>query len=123
MNRPEQAIQIACARYLLGLETHLRTFTFCHTPNGGKRTKAEAGIFKAMGVRAGFPDLMILPMTDKPPFFVELKAKAGALSPAQKVFHAILNTLGYEVHTITAENPTDGVIQLGRILQNKGIVK
>ena len=31
-----------------------------HTPNGGKRTRAEAGKFKAMGVRAGFPDIAIL---------------------------------------------------------------
>jgi hypothetical protein len=28
-----------------------------HTPNGGKRTDAEAGIMKAMGVRAGVSDL------------------------------------------------------------------
>lgn len=29
-----------------------------HTPNGGKRSKAEAGRFKAMGVKAGIPDLL-----------------------------------------------------------------
>lgn len=31
-----------------------------HTPNGGRRSKREAGILKAMGVRAGVPDLAII---------------------------------------------------------------
>jgi hypothetical protein len=31
-----------------------------HVPNGGKRSKAEAGIFKGLGVLAGVPDLIIL---------------------------------------------------------------
>jgi hypothetical protein len=31
-----------------------------HVPNGGGRSKAEAGIFKAMGVLAGFPDLLVI---------------------------------------------------------------
>lgn len=30
-----------------------------HTPNGGGRSKAEGGIFKAMGLRAGYPDLSL----------------------------------------------------------------
>lgn len=30
-----------------------------HTPNGGGRSAAEGGIFKAMGVRAGYPDLTL----------------------------------------------------------------
>lgn len=31
-----------------------------HTPNGGARTAAEAGIFKALGVKPGIPDIFIL---------------------------------------------------------------
>lgn len=31
-----------------------------HVPNGGGRSKAEAGILKAMGVLAGMPDLLII---------------------------------------------------------------
>ena len=30
-----------------------------HSPNGGKRDKAQAGIFKAMGTKAGYPDLTL----------------------------------------------------------------
>jgi hypothetical protein len=32
---------------------------YFHCPNGGKRSKAEGGIFKALGVRAGMPDLIV----------------------------------------------------------------
>ena len=35
-----------------------------HSPNGGKRSKSEAGRFKLMGTKAGFPDLVIFLRTD-----------------------------------------------------------
>ena len=40
---------------------------FCHVPNGGKRGRIEAAIFKGLGVQAGVPDLLIF---DPPPFHV-----------------------------------------------------
>lgn len=48
-----------------------------HVPNGGGRSKAEAGIFKALGVLAGFPDLLII----GPQFVgaIELKAPPAQL--------------------------------------------
>lgn len=47
------------------LVTHLRArlpapWLVMHVPNGGGRSKAEAGILKAMGVLAGFPDLLVI---------------------------------------------------------------
>lgn len=30
----------------------------CHVPNGGGRSKAEAGIFRALGVKGGVPDVL-----------------------------------------------------------------
>ena len=30
-----------------------------HIPNGGKRGKAEAGRFRAMGVKSGVPDIFL----------------------------------------------------------------
>lgn len=42
----------------------LRGICFTHVPLGGYRTKAEAGIFRAMGVSAGIPDYLIF---DRPP--------------------------------------------------------
>ena len=43
-NRPEQQIQRAVVQYL-GIMENLGELTFFHVPNGGRRSKAEAGIF------------------------------------------------------------------------------
>lgn len=51
-------------------------------PNGGGRSKAEAGILKATGVKAGAPDLVIL--WEGMFFGIELKAPKGTLSDSQK---------------------------------------
>ena len=49
-----------------------------HIPNGGSRGKAEAGRFRAMGVRAGVPDLCLpVPRGGKHGLFVEMKRTKG----------------------------------------------
>jgi hypothetical protein len=55
---------------------------FFHCPNGGKRSKAEAGVFKALGVRAGMPDLILFYRAQI--FGLELKASIGRLRDSQK---------------------------------------
>lgn len=58
MNRPEEQLHKACVAYL---RASLPKPWFCfHVPNGGGRSKAEAGILKAMGVLAGMPDLLVM---------------------------------------------------------------
>ena len=52
-----------------------------HTPNGGTRGAAEAGRFKALGVKAGVPDLIAI--HNGRVFGLELKAPGGRVSPAQ----------------------------------------
>jgi hypothetical protein len=54
-----------------------------HTPNGGKRHVAEAVKFKALGVVAGVPDILILKGGRL--YALELKAPGGRLSPAQRL--------------------------------------
>ena len=50
-----------------------------HSPNGGKRNAIEASKFKQMGVRAGFPDLILLIPNRFYPFCgIELKANTRA---------------------------------------------
>ncbi len=83
-NRPEQAIQQAAVNYLRVME-NLGELTFFHVPNGGRRSKAEAGIFKTLGVRPGVPDLVIL-LPGGRTAFVEVKSDKGYLSQAQKAF-------------------------------------
>lgn len=54
---------------------------WCHPANGGARSPAEAGRFRAMGVVAGVPDLLLWHRCQA--YALEIKAERGRLSPAQ----------------------------------------
>lgn len=72
-NQPEQELQKTVAGFL---DVSLPANTvWYHIPNGGKRTRAEAGLFKAMGVKAGVPDIHIL--HEGRSIYIELKVGAG----------------------------------------------
>lgn len=64
-----------------------------HSPNGGKRGKAEAGRFKSEGVSAGFPDLMCFSeKRNLPIIYIEMKrVKGGTITPEQKEWNRFLN--------------------------------
>ena len=70
-----------------------------HIPNGGGRSKAEAGRFKAEGVKAGVPDLFLpVPRGEWHGLFIELKRQAGGrLSDEQKEWIPALQAQGYRV--------------------------
>ena len=89
-NRPEDAIQRAVAQ-------HLNTrgvpgLVWWHTPNGGRRTRVEAAIFKAMGVRSGVSD--IIAVHNNRIYALELKAKGGRASENQLAFLADIDRAG-----------------------------
>ena len=68
-----------------------------HIPNGGTRGKAEAGRFRAEGVRAGVPDLC-LPVArgEYHGLYIELKrTKGGKISEKQKEWLDALEKEGY----------------------------
>ena len=92
-NRPEQQIHQAAVQYLRIME-NLGELTFFHVPGGGWRTKAGAGIFKSLGVRAGVPDLVLL-FSDGRCAFIEIKAPGGYLSAAQKAFRNTVEAMGF----------------------------
>lgn len=92
-HRPEQAIQRAAVQYLRLME-NLGELTFFHVPNGGRRSKVEAGIFKGLGVRAGVPDLVLL-FPGGRTAFIELKAEGGRLSTSQRAFRNTVEYLGF----------------------------
>lgn len=82
--QPEQELQLAVAQLLDSLG-----WCWLHVPNGGKRTKAEAAIFKALGVKSGVADVLILerwaaPSAGGPAVAIELKSPTGSLTPHQK---------------------------------------
>lgn len=66
-----------------------------HSPNGGKRNQTEAAKFKAMGVRPGFPDLILLHPNQFYPFIgIELKTEKGRQSEHQKEYQKIFEEIG-----------------------------
>lgn len=85
-----------------------------HIPNGGKRGKAEAGRFRAMGVKSGVPDIFLpvgvqkIDSVDRGQYtiirtkynglYIELKRlRGGTVSAAQKQWIARLRYAGYAV--------------------------
>ena len=66
-------------------------------PNGSNKSKVAQGRFKAEGLRAGIPDLMI-PIARKPynGLFIEMKRRAkSSTSKAQKEWIIVLKQQGY----------------------------
>lgn len=68
-----------------------------HVPNGGYRNKAEAGRFKAQGVKSGVPDI-VLPAArgQYHGLYIELKrTEGGKLSADQRDWLEFLTAQGY----------------------------
>lgn len=83
MKRLEQSLHISSVAFMH--RAMPQGVVFFHCPNGGKRTKAEAGLFRAFGVRAGVPDLLLI-MPNGQAAFIEFKAPDGVLSDVQADF-------------------------------------
>jgi hypothetical protein len=96
-NRPrheEENMQLQCVKWFdyqypkLKLRLH-------HSPNGGKRDEREGARFKAMGTRAGFPDLILLyPNKFYPYMGIELKTSTGKQSEQQKEYQKMFEETG-----------------------------
>lgn len=92
----EQINLMRWAEYEKGAHPELKLLL--HIPNGGSRTKAEAGRFRAMGVKPGVPDLL-LPVARGAyhGLWIELKrADGGKTQAAQRGWIAALRDQGYE---------------------------
>jgi hypothetical protein len=90
--RPEQDLQKQVASYLRwALPTDFR---FHHSPNEtGTRAAWEGMLLKALGVSAGFPDLIILTPTAR--FIaIELKSNTGSLSRPQREWRDWCRAIG-----------------------------
>ena len=67
-----------------------------HIPNGGKRDAREGARFKAMGVKAGVPDIFLPVAYGKyHGLFIELKAPGGRPSASQKDYLSAITAQGY----------------------------
>ena len=66
---------------------HPELFLLHHIPNGGSRNAAEAAKLKAMGVKAGVPDIHLpVPKGGYNSLWIELKAEGGRIRPEQREF-------------------------------------
>ena len=99
MNRKEQELQIAFfewAKWQEGKYPELKMMH--HIPNGGKRSKTEAAIFKAMGVRSGVPDVFLPdPRGIYHGLYIEFKSDRGKTSSNQDELLTCLQEAGYFV--------------------------
>ena len=92
----EDRLQIGCVRWFsLAYGNYARLLH--HSPNGGSRNAIEAAKFKQMGVRAGFPDLILLvPKKGYHALFVEMKTRTGRQSEHQKEYQSAVEKMGYK---------------------------
>lgn len=101
-------VQLSEARIQAAIIEHLerrgRGVAF-HVPNGGARNKAEAARFKAQGVRAGVPDVLIFHAGKA--YALELKSERGRVSPAQQ---SMLERLAAEGVTCSVAHGVDEAI-------------
>ncbi len=103
---PEDDLHMAVAQFLdLALPEDACWTTVEH---GGKRGKAEAARLKAKGLRAGWPDILIIYRGRS--ITIELKAPAGVLSPKQKALHTRLTLAGALVYTARCIEEVEGFL-------------
>lgn len=69
-----------------------------HPANGGWRGKAEAARFKRMGVRPGYPDIVVdVPASGYAGLRLELKARGAYPRRSQREWHQRLRSAGFRV--------------------------
>ena len=107
MNRPEEMLQKAVAQFLdLAL---LPGAVYFHVPNQrGTRKRWENALLKALGVKAGIPDIVVVYAARA--FFIELKAPGRLASKIQKDMHAQLGDAGCPVAVCKTLPEVEGVL-------------
>lgn len=94
MRHEEDSLQIACVRWF-DLQYHWLSWALFHVPNGGSRNRIEAAKFKAMGVRAGVPDLILLHRSGAYSYLaLELKAGKNTQTANQKTYQSKMEADG-----------------------------
>jgi len=87
----ETRLHCAVARFLRAAIDRKACFWTTFPAGGGGATRG--GILKAMGLKRGFPDILLLPR-GRCACLIELKDEGGTLSPEQRDLHHELRELG-----------------------------
>lgn len=111
---PEEQVQRSIVDWLSIHERQGR-LSFFHVPNGGYRTKAEAGVMKALGQKPGVYDLFVMWFDGVG--FMEVKPKGGYLRPVQKAFGQRLD--GFNIPWAVVRSTEDA----DRALREWGVLK
>jgi hypothetical protein len=109
----EFAIQSALVQHLR-LRAAPNVYWF-HPANGEARSKATGGRLKAMGVRPGTPDLMLV--INGVAHFLELKAPGKRPSKVQQQAHSEINAAG---GFVAWSDSVDGALS---VLQSWGAIR
>jgi hypothetical protein len=106
----ESKLQRSCVKWFDLQYPKMRQLLFA-IPNGGARSKIEAGIMKGEGVRAGVADMFLaVPRQNVPePYneelynglFIEFKYGKGKQSDTQKSFQAAVDKQGFGYEIVT----------------------
>lgn len=95
MRHEEETLQTMCVRWF-GLQYPALARRLHHSPNGGRRNLREAARFKAMGTRAGFPDLFLAVARGRwHGLFIEMKSGSGRQTPEQREWQNIAKEEDY----------------------------
>ncbi len=92
----EDTLQMACRQWFDAQHSGL-SLLLHHSPNEGLlvRRAADGAKRKAMGVRAGFPDfILLLPNNAAPYLCIELKTTKGKQSDSQKLYQQTVENVG-----------------------------
>ena len=94
MRHIEEHLQEVCVRWFDFQYPQYRLLLH-HSPNGGRRNVREAARFKRMGVRAGFPDLLLLlPCESFHYLAIEMKTDSGRQTESQREMQRMIEANG-----------------------------
>jgi hypothetical protein len=110
----EEDIHLACADWVFAHESLYPILHWLiHVPNGGRRSRGEAGKLRAMGVRKGVSD-WILPFPSPNGRFaglaVELKSHSGTVSEEQQHFLDDAEAAGWLTAVVRSSDEFEKVV-------------
>jgi len=95
----EEQIQVDLFNWARYYETqHPELALLFHPPNGGKRSRMTGAKLKAMGVKAGVPDVCLpVPRQGYGSLWIELKSPQGRMQESQKEWYQALTLANNKV--------------------------
>jgi hypothetical protein len=116
--RPEARLQESVCQFL-ALQERMGLLLWFAVPNGGSRNLLEAVNLKRQGLRAGVPDLCIIPKIG-PVMFIELKSEEGTLSRLQSIWLQNLVEYGCPVRVCRSRDEVEQFLYETGVIREVG---